>query len=233
MDFYTILKPEFEKICPVLEKNCSDCQKKLAKTEQRLSDEKALLVRLQEHKENLMNLADESVADDQNSFEKFKVSLKKRSAEIESAKEAVEVLETKIIPAQRKEVVQANQKFASELKTFCLSHKGACEVEMTKLLDEIVKLQDSFFDACDRFCADYGFRFNNNDCAFNPEPKHKRIESLSIIDLSARQSAAAMEAPTMAVEAPVEAAEAPVEVVEPEARLKMSWFCPKPLLMAV
>lgn len=217
MDFYTILKPEIEKAVSVFAEQPTSAKKKLAKTENRLLDEKALLGRLVEQKEKLTSLSDESLAGSDNDYEKFKVSLKKVNAQIEVTSEAVKVLESRIIPAQRKEVEQAGQKLASELRTFCLNHKGACEVEMSKLLDEIVKLQDSLLDAFDRLCADYGFRFNNNDGALNPEPKHKRIESLSIIELSARQRAAAIDTPTKPAMPPESAqdAKAPIKPTIP------------------
>jgi hypothetical protein len=196
MDFYQVLKSEVEKSCSALAKDYSDAKRKLAKTRNRLLDEKALLVRLEEQKEKLTSLADDTLAGSDNDYAKFKVSLKKVSAEIESTGAGVETLESKIIPAQQRSVELARGKLNTALHDFCISHKGGCEAEMNGLFDGIVKLQDGFLDAFDRFYAGYGLQFVIHELGLIPKPTHERLDKLAIVARSPQQREAAMKAST-------------------------------------
>jgi len=212
MDFYTILKPEVENRAGVFAEQVLRCNKKITKTEQRLRDEKALLIRLRQQKEKLTGLSDESLVDSDNSYEKFKTSLRKLAVQIESTEAAIGTLEGKILSDLQKEMQESEQKLKNVLHDFCIQHKSDCEVEMTELLDRLVALQDDYFTAFDRFYADYALLFVIHDIALYPLPQHARISDLSISGRSAEQRAAAMKAATQAV-APEVAQNEPAQAV--------------------
>jgi hypothetical protein len=182
MSYYELLKPEIEKTVSVFAKQFSDCKRKRALFLKRQSDAKALLVRLQERKSKLTGLADESLAKDVNSFEKFKVDLKKINAEIEATSEAVSALTDKIIPAQHKEESESEQELKSKLIELWKSHQRGCEGKMAELLDEIARLQEDFFSAFARFADECGLGFEFFSLCevyhliYTPQPRHPCFE---------------------------------------------------------
>jgi hypothetical protein len=206
MDYYVTLKVEAEKVIGNFGKAFLDAKKKPAKTKQRLLDENARLGRLEQQKQKLMSLADDSLAGSHNQYEKFKVSLRKLNTEIESTGEAIETLKTRIIPAQERELSETEQKLRSALDVFCRSQQSECENEMTTLLEQVASLQDAWLDAFGRIYKEYGVGFAVRHSGLLPQPKHSRLtEALDFL-------------PTRPVRvektARVEAQSAPVEAVE-------------------
>jgi hypothetical protein len=184
MSFYEKFKPEVEKIVAALVESFSVCKSKLALTEKRLNDQTSLLDRLNRQKDTLTSLADESLADDinsVNSFDKFKTSLRKVNADIESTSEAVEAVEGKIIPVQRRALEEAQQKLETALEGFCQQQKNDCETSMNALLSQIIELQDDFYDFHSLIFTDYGLTLKNNSSNVL-KLKHKRITTPITID---------------------------------------------------
>jgi hypothetical protein len=173
---YETLKGEAEKAVGDFPKAFSDAKKKLALLEKRRDDAQAQLIGLEERKEKLTASSEISLADNQNAFEKFQTSLRKVSVSIEATEQALETLETKIIPAQEREVAEAGRKLTAALDAFFRKgKKRECEAAMTALLDQVVSLRDAYHDGFRRIYRDYGVRSALWQDSVLPDAKHKRI----------------------------------------------------------
>jgi hypothetical protein len=186
MDF-ELLKQEAEKSCSVFAKEVSDAKRKLATLLKRQDDTKALLVRLQKRKSDLTDLADESVAGDVNSFEKFKVSLRKVKAEIEATSEALSILTDKIISSQRDRASESAQRLQTAIVEFWRPHQKSCEAEMRDLLDQVIRLRDDFQSGFVKTADDCGLQgdiFLGHFEIFDrilPYPSHPRFSRIEIL----------------------------------------------------
>lgn len=126
-------------------------------------------------------MADESLVNSKNSFEKYKTSLKNLAAKIASSTEAAMTLQKRIIPQLEADVAQAKQQLFTALKVIVMGSKPEVENRMIELYAEVVSLQDEFVFAWDRIFNDLGgLQFVINSHSVLLIPKHDRIKNLQI-----------------------------------------------------
>jgi len=195
MNFYDELKPKSDDRVGKLSEAFKATKVRLEKTKKRLAEEVQLLGRLQTQREKLTNLSDDSLVDSGDSFDKFKVSLKKLSAQMETSNDAIQTLKNNVIPSLESEVRQSEQALKTGLNAMVKDSLGLAESEMSELAGQIVAVQDSFLNAFDRIFQENDLRFVINDRSLVPKTRHDRIKSLDIFGRSAAQRAAALAVP--------------------------------------
>ncbi|HLB73120.1 MAG TPA: hypothetical protein VJJ98_03795 [Sedimentisphaerales bacterium] len=177
MDYYNELKPQAEQTAKVFAQQFAETQKQIQQIKKRLVDEQDSAERVQTQIDKLKELSGASLIEGQNSYEKFKTSLRTRNTERDTAFEIIQTLRDEILP-QKQEVLENEQrKLERALTDFCESKRPVCEQKMTELLDQVVAEKDAFLLAVEQLFSDYGLLFKPGKSAnIIPRPVHPRID---------------------------------------------------------
>ena len=127
---------------------------------------------------DLKRLAGESLTGDTNAYERFKTSLKKLTAKLETSQEIGATFTREIIPTKEREIAAARLKLAEALAALYAEKKPACEAEMTRLLDAVVAERDAFLTAFGQLFSDFGVGFTGGARGIPPRAAHGRISSI-------------------------------------------------------
>lgn len=181
MDFYKKYKAEITPTTNKFLEEIALAESNLAKAEKRLIDEEQLLQRHINQLEDLKKLSDQSVVIDDNSFEKYKVSLRKVSQQIDSTSLGIQTIKNNVIPENRNAVKLAKDSFRRYLDSFCLHHTGDAINLMIELLDDVVSIRDNYNEAFDKIYKDYGFYFNPMPAIAVSKPYHESFRQIFIL----------------------------------------------------
>jgi len=199
--YYETFKPETEKVVGKLSANVKTLAQQVRRITKRLADEKNNSVRLAERIKELKALAGESLTDDQNSYEKYRTSLKKLSVELETSDSMIKSLAEEILPGKQREFNTAAINLKSTLTAYLLRCRPMADARINGLLKECVGVRQDFLDSFTKIFADCGLVFIDSENRYCPGPwSGEQLRDLCI-DLGIRIShAGTISMPTAAVE---------------------------------
>ena len=158
-DFYSQFKAGADEAALALSETVRELLNRLPKVEKRIEDEKARLASIEERIAILKSLAHESLTSDQNSYEKYRTSLKKLNAEFETSTEIIKTLTDEILPKREAEYLDAKTVLRESLDNYmqwckCLVNEQICDI-----FREVIGQRQNFLDCFSRIYADYDFVF--------------------------------------------------------------------------
>jgi len=177
VSYYETLKIAAAEAVKVQARSYFDLKKQIDGIQKRLADEEVNAEKLRKRISELKLKAGQSLSDGEGSFEKFKTSLKKRAAELETSEEAIATVKNEILPAKKDALIYATRTLSHCLLAFCKSQKGPAEERLNELLDAVVGERDGFIDACEHVFFDYGLTLGpGRGGDVFPEARHERID---------------------------------------------------------
>jgi hypothetical protein len=168
--YYETLKPETEKVVGKLSATVKNLAEQVQRIKKRLADEKNNSVRLAERIRELKSLAGESLTDDQNSYEKYRTSLKKLSVELETSDSMIKSLAEEILPGKQREFDAAQINLKSALTAYLLKSRPIADRQIRELLTEAIRVRQDFLDSFTKIFADYGLAFVDSFEEYSPGP---------------------------------------------------------------
>ena len=159
------------KALPALAEKVRKLEKQRAAVLDRLQNERDDLDRAARNITAHKEVAGERLASSTSAYKEWQGKLRRLTLELETAREALALLEGETRPAVEKELWETREKLLQALRTLCLAARPSCEARMAELLNAVVAEHDSFLDACVRLHEDHG-------CAFTPPPRYEgpRVE---------------------------------------------------------
>jgi molybdopterin converting factor small subunit len=168
MNYYETFKPEADKKISALAETVKTLSAQLPKIRKRLADEQDNAKSLNSRIEKLKQLSAESLTGDQNDYEKFKVSLKKLTADLESSKETCRLLADEVLPKKTNELNTATTNLKIALNAFLLKSRSIADKKINELLIACVNERQDFLDAFKKIFSDYGLSLVVSDESFCP-----------------------------------------------------------------
>jgi uncharacterized protein YbcC (UPF0753/DUF2309 family) len=175
-DYYQTFKPQAEEAVKGLVKQRDDLRKQVDETQNKIVDEQDTVAWMQHQIDKLKVLAGVSLVEGHNSYETFQVSLCQRTLEYETLVEIVQTLQEEVLPQKEQELIDAERNLEHTLTVLCQNKKQVCEQKMTELIGQIIAEHDTWIEAWERLCADYGVAFERNKRGDLPEPRHPRLD---------------------------------------------------------
>lgn len=220
MSYYETLKPETEKVVGNLSASVKNLAEQVRRITKRLADEKSNSDGIKERIRQLKSLAGESLTGDQNTYEKFRTSLKKLSAELETSDSMIRSLSEEILPGKQRELNTALSDLTNTLTAYLLRTRPLADARINELLRECIGIRQDFLDSFTKIFADCGLVFIDSDSRYCPGPwSGAQVRDLCI-DLGISISRAGVISIPMKpqdAKAPVIAEPVPTMPVEPQA----------------
>jgi hypothetical protein len=182
MNYYEKFKPEAEKKCKALYTTASGLKKQLPKVRKRLKAETVNRDKLRKRIERLQELSVESLAGDANSYEKYKISMKKLNSELAVSVEIITNIETTILPNAEAKLKDAETNLRILLNQTVLESRKTCDEVINELLRNCLRERQAFLDSFYKLFQDYGSVFVCSDEAFAPGP----FNSMEVRDMKLR-----------------------------------------------
>jgi len=168
--YYETLKPETEKVVGELFATTKNLNEQVQRIKKRLADEKNNSVRLAERIRELKSLAGESLTDDQNSYEKYRTSLKKLSVDLETSGSMIKSLSEEILPGKQRKFDAAQINLKRALTAYLLKSRPVADRQIRELLTEAIRVRQDFLDSFTKIFADYGLIFVDSFEEYCPGP---------------------------------------------------------------
>jgi hypothetical protein len=169
MDYYAELKQQGEQRCKAFHKTVTDLRNQLPKVRKRLEAEKGNRGRLEDRLAKLQELSMEKISE-QNSYEKYKVSMRRLRAELEASQEIIANIETRTLPDADQKLKTSEMNLRIVLDQLAIENRKRADSEINSLLRQCVNEYDSCLDANTKIYQDYGLTFICRDETFCPGP---------------------------------------------------------------
>ena len=144
-------------------KQRDELSKTIQQAQKNLGGELEAVRKLKDRIAKLKSLSSISLTDDQNSFDKFKTSLKKLNTELETSEEICQTLQTEILPAKQGELKTAETNVKNILRDFILECRPIADKRIQVLLDECAAEREQFLASFRKIYQDCGETFIVND----------------------------------------------------------------------
>lgn len=152
-------------------------KEQLRKIKHKYTGEKENLSRLKTRKVNLEAKSGECLTDDTNSYEKFRVSIKKLNIEIDTSEDMVMMFENNIIPDREKASRLACEAVKVATMSFITNNVSRCESRLSELVEPICQEKDAWMEFCTDLCKENGITLSVNQDGVIPTCKHERINN--------------------------------------------------------
>lgn len=179
MNYYRELRDEAKQAVATVAANVKSLADQVSTIKKRIQDEIESAGRLEKRIVALKEKAGESLVGSAKNYAKFKQSLSKLGAELETVQELTETFTKELLPAKQDQLVHEQRKLAAALTAFCQSKSPTCEARMTSMIDELVKERDAYLDGLEQIHRDYGASLKRNVPGVIPQCHHDRIDKRS------------------------------------------------------
>jgi len=181
----------------------------LTEIQKRAADETENLTKARDDVARWKTLAGDYLGDSPGAFDRYKTSLKRALARLETAQEAVKIFASDLVPHATQELVEAREKLAQAFTTTCATARADCEASMAEKLGAIVAEYDAFMAAIADLGKDFGTAYHGKP----PVIYSPRLDEVRHT-LTGRRWLTFLHAPAVAVPAaPVPAATGPAAAV--------------------
>jgi len=169
-NYYELMKAGADERCREYFATVRTLAAQLPKVKKRLEDERRNRDNLQNRLEKLKELSVESLAGDANSYEKYKVSMKKLQNELQVSEEIIENVTRKVLPGAEQRLKDAERNLSIVLRQIIIETRKDADAEINELLRNCVRQYDLFLEASARIFQDYGLTFICSDESYCPGP---------------------------------------------------------------
>jgi hypothetical protein len=173
MNYLKTLTPLAEAALRPLAEKTGKLVRELEALNRRVEGERGSAESLETHLAKLKAAAGEYLS--QNEYASFKVKLKRVTADLTAAREAVTLFEHDLIPAKARELDGARLALSAAAGKFYREHLPGCETEMAEALAVAVAAHDDFLAAFAELGAVYGCGFPRT----LPVVRHARLDSVA------------------------------------------------------
>ena len=146
----------------------------LTEIQKRAADETENLTKARDDVARWKTLAGDYLGDSPGAFDRYKTSLKRALARLETAQEAVKIFASDLVPHATQELVEAREKLAQAFTTTCATARADCEASMAEKLGAIVAEYDAFMAAI----ADLGKTYGTSSRGEPPKIVHLRLHEI-------------------------------------------------------
>jgi len=176
MDYATTLQADAaSKGLSALAERVRKLERQRAAVEDRIKNERENLARTEEHIASFKSQAAEKLARGTSAYQEFLGRLRRLKLEVETAKEALALLDAETRPAVEKELWETRGKLSQALDALCLAARPAAEARMAELLGAVVSEHDEFLGGCARLFLDHGLVFTPPPRYSGPRVEHARF----------------------------------------------------------
>jgi len=172
MNYEEIFRPEAERTVKPLADEVATLSRQLATLRRRCLDEQESVRRAEEDIAALKQIAAARLEGDTGGYDRFKTSLKKLQAKLDTAQEIVRTFE-ELIPAKERDLASAKNKLQSTFLALAAAARPACEARMAELIGTVLAERDAFVATFERLALDYGADFTGANKLY-PDGLHYR-----------------------------------------------------------
>ena len=166
------------KALPALAEKVRKLEKQRAAVLDRLQNERDDLDRAARNITAHKEVAGERLASSTSDYKAWQGKLRRLTLELETAREALALLEGETRPAVEKELWETRGKLSQALDALCLAARPAAEARMAELLGAVVSEHDEFLGGCARLFLDHGLVFTPPPRYSGPRCEHPRLDHI-------------------------------------------------------